>query len=130
MLVLMPGQTLNLDVVPPTSVVPVNDFPFVASYVDVDAPATYEPGNAHGVVDEAGASAVAAPTAGARQVKFLSVYNADAGPHAVRVFLDEGADERTIVQVNLEAGSSLVYTDGAGFRVITSDGEIVQTSTP
>lgn len=132
MLVITSAQDLKVQAVPPTSVVPVVDLDFVAAFVDVGDPATYSPGNNHGVFDETAAViAVAAPSSpNVRQVKFLSCYNADAGTQGVRVFLDEGANERTIVQLDLSAGSSLVYTDGAGFRVITADGEIVQTSTP
>jgi hypothetical protein len=130
MLVISNGQDLKVHVVPPTSVVPVTDLDFVAAFVDVGDPATYAPENTHGTVDETAAVvAVAGPAASLlRQVKFLSVYNADGGTQGVRVFLDEGANERTIVQLDLAAGSSLIYTDGAGFRVIDQTGAILVTT--
>lgn len=129
MLVIQNGQDLKLHIIPPTSVVPATDLDFVASYVDVGDPATYAPGNTHGTVDETAAVVgVAGPAASLlRQVKFLSVNNRDVGTQGVRVFLDEGANERTIVQVDLAAGSSLLYTDGAGFRVMNQAGEILVT---
>ena len=130
MLVITSGQDLKVHVIPPTSVVPATNLDFVSAYVDVGDPATYAPGNAHGTFDEGAAViAVAAPSSpNLRQIKFLSCYNADVGTQGVRVFLDEGANERTIVQVDLAAGSSLVYTDGAGFRVIDATGAIVVTT--
>lgn len=130
MLVIAAGQDLKLHVIPPTSVVPVTDLDFVAAFVDVGDPSTYAPGNNHGTVDETAAVIGVAAPAGSllRQIKFLSVHNRDAGTQGIRVFLDEGADERTIVEVDLAAGSSLVYTDGAGFRVINQAGEILVTT--
>lgn len=107
-------------------VVTTNELPFVASYVDVAAPDTYEPAAAHGI--SAGAADIEilpAPSATRkRQLKFLSIYNRDTVAAVVRVFLLDGATERDIVKITLPAGSTLIYTDGEGFRVISSAGAI------
>lgn len=133
MFVLIPGLSLALEVGLPASTPPASPFDVVASWVDVGAPATYEPSAAVAhVTDAAPATIIGTPGANlARQIKGLTVHNPNAAPYIARVYLDDGSSvETTLVEVTLQPGSSLVYTDGAGFRVLTSDGEIVQTSTP
>ena len=106
--------------------VTTNELPIVASYVDVAAPDTYDPNSAHTLTTGAAAvTAVAAPTAGKRrQVKFLSVFNKDTVSATVTRLFDRSATSRELVKIALAVSSTLVYTDGEGFRVINTAGAI------
>ena len=106
--------------------VTTNELPIVASYVDVAAPDTYDPNSAHTLTTGAAAvTAVAAPAAGKkRQVKFLSVFNKDTVSATVTLLFDRSATARELVKIVLAVSSTLVYTDGEGFRVINTAGAI------
>jgi hypothetical protein len=132
MIVLNPGEALNVAVEPALSSVPAVPLTAVSGYVDHAAPATYAPGNkAAKFTQAADLAAVEAPATGlTRQVKLLTVHNDDATAWPVRVYLDLGAStEYTLVNVTLPALATLVYTDGEGFRVIDSAGGIITTAT-
>jgi hypothetical protein len=105
---------------------------FVASYVDVQAPDTYEPAANHGVTnDSTPVTLVAAPSSGRRrQLKFLSISNVDSQANEVAVGYLDNATTRNILTVTLAVGSTLVYTDGEGFRVIDTTGNILVTANP
>ena len=106
--------------------VTTNELPIVASYVDVAAPDIYDPSSAHTLTTGAAAvTAVAAPAAGKRrQVKFLSVFNKDTVSATVTLLFDRSATARELVTIALAVSSTLVYTDGEGFRVINTAGAI------
>ena len=106
--------------------VTTNELPIVASYVDVAAPDIYDPNSAHTLTSGAAdVTAVAAPAAGKRrQVKFLSVFNKDTVSATVTIKFDRSATQRELVKIALAASSTLVYTDGEGFRVIDTAGVI------
>lgn len=106
--------------------VTTNELPIVASFVDVAAPDTYEPDSGHTLTTGAAAvTAVAAPAAGKRrQVKFLSIYNKDTVSATVTVLFDRSATSRELVKIALAVASTLIYTDGEGFRVINTSGQI------
>jgi len=106
--------------------VTTNELPIVASYVDVAAPDIYDPNSAHTLTTGAAAvTAVAAPAAGKRrQVKFLSVFNKDTVSATVTLLFDRSATARELVTIALAVSSTLVYTDGEGFRVIDTAGAI------
>jgi hypothetical protein len=108
-------------------VVTATELPWVASYVDVAAPDVYAPGCAHGVTaGVADVDIVPAPAAGkVRQVKYLGIYNKDSAAADVTVKLDDAATERELVRITLAAKSTLVYTDGEGWRVINTAGQIL-----
>ena len=105
--------------------VSTNQLPVVASYVDVTT-AAYTPGaNDTATNDGTDVTIVAAPAASTqRQVKFISVKNEDTAVATVTIKLKSGATDRIIVEITLPVDATLVYTDGEGFRVIDSSGNI------
>lgn len=98
---------------------------FIASYVDVTT-TTYTPKANDGVTNSATpVTAVAAPAASTqRQVKLLTIANIDTAAVTATVRLNNGGTTRTIAKVVLAVNSTLVYTDGEGFRVIDANGAI------
>lgn len=105
--------------------VATTQLPFQANFVDVTTTA-YTPGQNDGATNSTTAvTLVAAPAASTqRQVKLLTVYNADTASAIVTVQYNNNATLRTLVKITLAVGSTLVYTDGEGWRVITSAGQI------
>ncbi len=68
---------------------------------------------------------VPAPGSGERrQLKELTVVNKDLVANQVIVQFNKNGTIRTIFSAMLDAGDNLQYTDGEGFRVLTSDGEV------
>lgn len=100
----------------------------VAAFVDVTT-TTYIPGASDTATNNTtGVTVVAAPAAATqRQIKLLTVYNADTVVVTVTLRLNNTGTLRPLIKVTLAVGSTLVYTDGEGFRVITATGEIVGT---
>lgn len=107
-------------------VVTLNELPFTTHYVDITT-TSYTPASNDGLSSGATAvTVVAAPAASTqRQVKLLTVYNADTIGETVTVRLNNNGTFRILVAVALAAGSTLVYTDGEGFRVMNSAGQIL-----
>lgn len=91
-----------------------------ASYADLGAD-TFTPGTSNGTTNGTTAATwVVAPAASTtRQVKYLSLYNADTGTVTVTARINT---TRTLVKVALAAGERLEYTDGNGFRVLSATG--------
>src|SRR5260370_12291503 len=104
-----------------------NQLPVVASYVDVTT-TTYTPGSSNTATNNTTAvTAVASPAASTeRQVKLMTVYNADTASATLTVRYNDNATTRILVKTTLSVGDSLVYTDGEGFRVIDTNGNIKQ----
>lgn len=103
--------------------VTTSQLPIVAAYVDVTT-TTYTPGGNDTVTNNATAvTAIAAPVASTqRQVKLLTLYNADTVAQTITIRLNNSGTFRILLQIILSVGSTLVYTDGEGFTVITSSG--------
>ncbi len=91
----------------------------------------FTPGSDHGNLSTVDPIVVVeAPAAAAqRQVKFMSVRNADTDQATVRVLVVEGDDAFEIARVVLEVGDLLQYTDGAGFSVMNQGGSIKRVLT-
>lgn len=106
--------------------VATNEPTWISSYVDIAA-ATYLPGSSDGATTGAAAvTVVGSPSSNMqRQIKLLTVYNRDTAPVTVTVRYKNNATSREVVSAVLAVGSSLVYTDGEGWRVITSAGVIL-----
>jgi len=86
---------------------------FVASYIDTTADVV---GQNNGVTnDTTDVDMVAAPAAGQRLVRYVSIYNADSATHDVTVKTDASATERILVKQSLDAGQTLVYDSQAGW---------------
>ena len=108
-------------------VVTTNELPFVAAFVDHDgATPAFTPGEQDGLSNGATSVVVMASPAASiqRQLKFLSVFNADTVAATLTVQYDNAATNRTILSVTLAVGDNLIYTDGGGFRIIDSNGQI------
>lgn len=101
---------------------------FVSSYVDVTT-TTYVPGENDGLTNDTTAVTLsAAPSASTqRQIKLLTILNKDTVDAVVTVRYNNNGTFRNIVTITLSSGSTLVYTDGEGFRVINSSGAILGT---
>lgn len=109
--------------------VATNQPAYVCHFVDL-AGARYEPGEQDGVLNSTtDVTIVAAPSSGMRrQVKLITIYNADTAPVIQQVHYDNNGTERTMIRVTLAVGSTLEYTDGAGWKVITALGAIIQVT--
>lgn len=116
-------KTLEVDL---AGAVSTSQLPVVVSYVDVTTTA-YAPIAADTATNSTTAvTIVAAPAASTqRQVKLLTVYNADTASATVTIQLNNNGTLRILVAVALAVGSTLVYTDGEGWRVLTSAGVIL-----
>ena len=91
------------------------DMPFVLGYVDllsVDQSISAV-GSNDGTSNGTGVVTIlAAPAAGhTRQVKFISVQNADTLVKTLTLQYNDNSTERTIVQIALAVGDNLFYTD-------------------
>ena len=64
-----------------------------------------------------------------RQVKLLTVFNADTVAATVTIRYKDGANVRRLCAIALAVGSTLIYTDGEGFRVLDAAGSIVSSLT-
>lgn len=106
--------------------VTTTQLPITASYVDVGTD-VFLPGASDTVSNSTTAvSAVLAPaTSIIRQVKLLTIYNADTATATVTVRLNNNSTTRIMVKIDLDPQFSLIYTDGEGFRVIDALGSIL-----
>lgn len=106
--------------------VTTNQLPVVVSFVDVND-TTYSPLGATTITNNTTAVTVVFKPGPAlrRQVKFISIYNADTVNATVTLRYNDDGTNRSIVVVTLAAGSTLFYTDGEGFRVMTTAGAIL-----
>ena len=105
-----------------------NPLQFVASYVDINqtVPALTAANTTYGVTNGTTAvTVVPAPAAStSRQLKFLSVQNADTTYDTLTVRLNDGGTLRNIGVFQLAPNDSLVYTSDRGFVVLDMTGGI------
>jgi hypothetical protein len=91
------------------------DMPFVLGYVDLlsSDQSISAVGSNDGTSNGTSVVAVlAAPAAGhTRQVKFISIQNADTITQTLTLQYNDNSTLRTIVQVALAVGDNLIYTD-------------------
>jgi len=59
-----------------------------------------------------------------RQLKSLTVYNADIASSIITLILNDNGILVTILTITINIGDTLQYNDGEGFRVIDSNGNI------
>lgn len=106
--------------------VAANQCPIVASYVDLTTTSFLSGQSDTATNNGTAVDIVAAPAASTqRQVKYLSLYNADTAAVVLTVRYNDNATLRTLVKVTLAVGSTLTYTDGEGWRVMTSAGIVL-----
>lgn len=122
-MIVLDTTTRSLEIVLAGSVT-TNQLPLVAAFVDFSDGHT--PGASQTQTNNTTAvTAVAAPAAGTqRQVKFLSLRNSDTAAATATLRFNDNATLRTIVTVVLTSGDVLLYTDGEGFRVLDSNGNL------
>jgi hypothetical protein len=106
--------------------------PIIAGWADVAADAsTLAPGASTTTTnDTIAVDVVAAPAAGLRQLKYLSVHNADAATATVTLRVDDGGTLRTIATVALFAGYRLEYLPDCGLRVLSQNGALMGLGDP
>jgi hypothetical protein len=88
-----------------------------AAYADHDA-TSFIPGSTSGATNSTTAvDWVTAPAAGkTRQIKYLSLYNADTVAMVATVRVVDNATNRILIKKTLAAGERLEYVDGDGFQ--------------
>lgn len=128
-MIILDATTKSLEAVL-AGAVTTNQLPIVVTFVDVTT-TTYVPGATDTVTNNTtGVTVVAAPAASTqRQVKLLTVFNADTVAATATVRYNNNGTLRTLCKVTLVAGSTLVYTDGEGWRVLDTTGGIVASQT-
>lgn len=105
------------------------ELPIVSSWVDITTTAM-TPGSTDTTSnDTTDVTIVAAPGASTyRHVKLINIYNADSVSHVVNVQYDNNGTERLLVKITLPVGYTLIYTDGEGWRALSSTGALVYGS--
>lgn len=104
--------------------VTTNQLPFVASYVDLTT-TTFTPASNAGQTNNASAvTLVDVPASSTqRQLKFLSIYNADTAAATVTIRLNDNSTLRKIFVTTLAVGDTLLYADG-GWSAIDTNGKL------
>ena len=107
--------------------VATNQLPFVASYVDITTN-TFTPSSNNGETNDTTAVTLLAAPASAtqRQLKYLSLVNEDTANVTVNISYNDNSTLRKVADFTLITGDSLYYTDGEGFRVFDSVGNLKQ----
>lgn len=130
-MIILDATTKSLQVVL-AGAVTTSQLECVASYVDLVADgSTFLSGESDTVTNGATpVTLVAAPAASTqRQIKYLTVFNADTATATTTIRYNDNATIRRQVSVTLAVGSTLIYTDGEGWRVLTSAGAIISVGT-
>lgn len=95
-----------------TSATPTTDLTYYASYVDLSSLAVSNIAASNGTFDETETTIVAAPGASTqRQIKYISLYNADSQIQTVTVVLDVSGTNTVLCQVLLQPGYTLTYNN-------------------
>lgn len=112
-------------------VVATSQLPITASFADVTT-TTYIPQSNDNITNNTTAiTIVSAPVAlTQRQVKLLTIYNADTASATVIIRLNNSGVFRILVSIALLSGYTLVYSAEGDFYVITSTGSILGIGTP
>ena len=107
--------------------VSANELPFQASYLDLDA---FAPDNQDGISNGAAAVTIVAAPGGSetRQVKQFTIFNDDTAAADVIIQYNNNGTIRQMTEISVPANGTLVYTDGEGFRVINSSGQVLSSS--
>jgi hypothetical protein len=104
---------------------PGTQFPWTSSYIDI-TPTASVAGSQNGATNSLTAvTTVSAPAVSDnRQVKMLSVYNADTATRDVTVRENDNGTTRIVHTISLGVGETLLYTDTRGFSVISTAGSL------
>jgi len=108
--------------------VSTNELPVVASFADITTSDIVPASSNTQTNGTTAVTVVAAPGSSTqRQVKFISVRNADTTTATVILQYNDNSTIRTILKIALDVDDTLVYNDGEGFRVMDDSGSIKQT---
>jgi hypothetical protein len=100
------------------------NLPYVANWVEM-ATQSFTPASADGVVLTTSTVMVSAPATNyQRQLKYLSIFNADTATSTVTVNYNDNGTLRKICKVILNIGDTLYFIDTQGFFVMDSTGAI------
>lgn len=113
--------------------VATNELPIAVAWADtLDDASTFAPNTT--LTQTSGITAVdalAAPASGTkRQLKYLSIFNADTVSATVTVRVDVSGTKTILTRVPLLPDYRLEYTFSGGWRVLTSDGSVRGAGTP
>ena len=104
---------------------PGASIPWTASYVDITS-TTFTPlssdGNIGSTIAQPMVTAPAAATQ--RQLKALTIYNADTAPIVVTLQVNDNAITYVLCKITLQSSETLAYIDTDGFSVMQLDGSI------
>lgn len=132
-MIILDATTKKLQIVL-AGAITTSELDVVSTYVDVTTTAGVPSAFVSGESDTTSNSTtpvdiVAAPAANTqRQVKLISVENTDTNPATATIRYNNNGTVRKLVTITLAVGSTLQYTDGEGWRVIDTDGGILQTT--
>lgn len=103
-----------------TSATPTTDLTYYVSYIDMSSLAVSNIASSNGTFDETETDIVAAPGASTqRQVKYMSLHNADSQPHTVTIVLDVSGTNTVLIQTVLQASYTLIYNNDGKWEVST-----------
>jgi len=102
-----------------TSATPTTDLTYYVSYIDMSSLAVSNIASSNGTFDETETDIVSAPGASTqRQVKYMSLYNADSQIQTVTVVLDVSGTNTVLAQVLLQPGYTLTYNNDGKWEII------------
>ena len=103
-----------------TSGTPTTDLTYYVSYIDMSSLAVSNIASTNGTFDETVTDIVPAPGASTqRQVKYMSLHNADNQPHTVSVVLDVSGTDTILIQTVLQPSYTLIYNNDGKWEVAT-----------
>lgn len=124
-----------------TSATPTTDLTYYASYIDMSSLAVSNIASSNGTFDETETDIVTAPGSSTqRQIKYVSLYNADSQIQTVTVVLDVSGTNTILCQVLLQPGYTLTYNNDGKWEIINGaqvmdegfllSGVVAEPSTP
>ena len=102
-----------------TLATPTTALTYYVSYIDMSSLAVSNIASNNGTFDETETDIVSAPSASTqRQIKYISLYNADNQPHTVTVVIDISGVNTILAQVLLQAGYTFTYNNDGKWEII------------
>jgi len=106
--------------------VTTNQLDFVTSFVDITG---FSPSNNSGTSNDAtNVTIIGSPSAGVRQVKFISIVNVDTTGATVTVEQYDGVNARQLLTWTLDVYDTLSYVDSEGWKVLDAFGKTKVTT--
>jgi hypothetical protein len=123
-MIILDATTNKLEIVL-QSAITTAQLDFVASFAD-HTTTTLTLVTSHGQTNSVThADLVAAPASSTqRQVKFLSIYNADTVPATVIIKYNTNSTRRVLIQATIQTGETLIYSTNNGWNTLNFSGSI------